>query len=95
MDTCVAKVLAVKFPTAIDRNRISYTHLQKVYDISDVKTIKSLLEDLLFDGGYFRYDYCLVYHGNKYYVIDPVDHIKRIYSRKEIFYHPLFNLLTK
>jgi hypothetical protein len=41
----------------------------------------------------FRYNYCLIKHNSKLYVIEPSDYEKNLYSRKCVDYHPLSHLI--
>jgi hypothetical protein len=91
----MTKILAVKWPTSTDRVRSNTQHLQEVVDVQDVNTIKNLIGELLFNvNTLFRYNYCLIHHDNKMYVIEPNDYDKNTYCRKEISWHPLSHLLN-
>lgn len=89
------KLLAVKYPTALDRAKNNLDNLYKLVDVVDVNSIKNLIGELLFDNRWNQYNYCIIQHNNKYYVIDPLDYDKRTYSRKEVNpeFHPLSHLL--
>ena len=70
----MTKVLAVKYPSSVDRVRQSFDHLRQVFDVPDVSTIKDMFGQLLFnDSQLYRYNYCLVRFDNKLYVVEPVD----------------------
>lgn len=88
------KLLAVRYPTSVDRVRGSLDHLRKVIEVDDVSTIKSTIGELLFNvNTLFRYNYCLISHNDKLYVIEPIDYDKNLYSRKSVDYHPLSHLI--
>lgn len=88
------KLLAVRYPTSVDRVRGSLDHLRKVIEVNDVSTIKSTIGELLFNvNTLFRYNYCLINHNDKLYVIEPMDYEKNVYSRKEVAAHPLSQLI--
>jgi len=90
----MTKLLAVKYPSSVDRVRQSFDHLRQVFDVSDVNTIKDMFGQLLFnDSALYRYNYCLVRFDNKLFVIEPVDLVKCTYVRRPIQYHPLSYLL--
>jgi len=56
----MTKVLAVKYPSSVDRVRQSFDHLRQVFDVPDVNTIKDMFGQLLFnDSQLYRYNYCL------------------------------------
>lgn len=88
------KVLAVRYPSSTDRARLNTDHLRTVVDVPDVSIIKEMFGELLFnDNMLFRYNYCLVKHEGKMYVIEPTDIEKRLYSRKSVDYHPLCDMI--
>lgn len=90
----MTKVLAVKYPSSVDRVRQSFDHLRQVFDVPDVSTIKDMFGSLLFnDSATFRYNYCLVKYNNELFVVEPVDLDKRTYVRKKVEYHPLSNMV--
>ena len=90
----MTKLLAVKYPSSVDRIKQSFDHLRQLFDVPDVSKIKDMFGDLLFnDNSLFRYSYCLVKFDDKIYVIEPVDLTNRTYVRKEIFYHPLQHMI--
>lgn len=90
----MTKLLAVKYPSSVDRARDSLDHLRKVIEVDDANTIKSLIGNLLFNvNTLFRYNYCLINHNNKLYVIEPHDYDRNVYSRKEVATHPLSHLI--
>jgi len=90
----MTKVLAVKYPSSVDRVRQSFDHLRQVFDVSDVNTIKEMFGSLLFDErSLYRYNYCLVKFDNKLYVVEPVDLAKCTYVRKQVEYHPLSHMI--
>jgi hypothetical protein len=90
----MTKLLAVRYPSSVDRVRSDTSHLRKVIDVEDANVIKNLIGELLFNvNTLFRYNYCLINHDNKLYVIEPVDYDKNTYSRKLVGYHPLSNLI--
>ena len=90
----MTKVLAVKYPSSVDRVRQSFDHLRQVFDVSDVNTIKEMFGSLLFDErSLYRYNYCLVKFDNKLYVVEPVDLVKCTYVRKQVEYHPLSHMI--
>ena len=90
----MTKILAVKYPTSTDRVRTTTDHLRTIIDVPDVTKIKELFGSLLFrDSQLYRYNYCLVKHDGKMYVIEPVDLEKCTYSRKQIEYHPFSNMI--
>jgi len=90
----MTKVLAVKYPSSVDRVKHSFNHLRRVFEVSDVSKIKDLFGTLLFDEkSLFRYNYCLVKFNDKMYVIEPVDLVKCTYVRKQVEYHPLSDMI--
>jgi len=90
----MTKVLAVKYPSSVDRVRQSFDHLRQVCDVPDVNTIKDMFGQLLFnDSQLYRYNYCLVRFDNKLYVVEPVDLAKCTYVRKHVEYHPLSHMI--
>jgi REP element-mobilizing transposase RayT len=90
----MTKILAVKYPSSTDRVRPNSDHLHTVIDVPDVSKIKELFGSLLFrDSELYRYNYCLVKHEGKMYVIEPTDIEKRLYSRKSVDYHPLCDMI--
>lgn len=90
----MTKVLAVKYPSSVDRVRQNLDHLRQVFEVPDISTIKELFASLMFnDSSTFRYSYCLVRFDNKLYVIEPVDLVKRTYVRRPIEYHPLSDMI--
>ena len=90
----MTKILAVKYPTSTDRVRTTTDHLRTVIDVPDVNKIKDMFASLLFhESAFFRYNYCLVKHEDKMYVIEPVDLEKCTYSRKQVEYHPFSNMI--
>lgn len=90
----MTKVLAVKYPSSVDRVRQTFDHLRQVFDVSDVSKIKDLFGQLLFDDNQlYRYNYCLVRFDNKLYVVEPVDLAKCTYVRKHVEYHPLSHMI--
>lgn len=90
----MTKVLAVKYPSSVDRVRQSFDHLRQVFDVPDVSTIKDMFGQLLFnDSQLYRYNYCLVRFDNKLYVVEPVDLAKCTYVRKHVEYHPLSHMI--
>jgi hypothetical protein len=51
----MTKVLAVKYPSSVDRVRQSFDHLRQVFDVPDVSTIKDMFGSLLFnDSALYR-----------------------------------------
>jgi hypothetical protein len=85
----MTKVLAVKYPSSVDRVRQSFDHLRQVFDVPDVSKIKDMFGSLLFnDSDLYRYNYCLVR-----FVIEPVDLAKCTYARKAVVYHPLQHMI--
>lgn len=90
----MTKVLAVKYPSSVDRVKQSFDHLRQVFEVPDIAKIKDLFSTLLFDeSALFRYNYCLVRFDNKLYVIEPVDLAKCTYVRKQVELHPFSHLL--
>lgn len=90
----MTKVLAVRYPSSVDRVRQSFDHLRQVFEVPDVNKIKDLFGTLLFgDNALFRYNYCLVRFDNKLYVIEPVDLVKCTYVRKAVDYHPFSDMI--
>lgn len=90
----MTKVLAVKYPSSVDRVKHSFNHLRRVFEVSDVSKIKDLFGTLLFDEkSLFRYNYCLVKFNDKMYVIEPIDLVKCTYVRKQVEYHPLSDMI--
>lgn len=90
----MTKVLAVKYPSSVDRVKQSFDHLRQVFEVPDVSKIKDMFATLLFDEStLFRYNYCLVKYNNELFVVEPVDLDKRIYVRKKVEYHPLQNMV--
>jgi hypothetical protein len=90
----MTKLLAVRYPSSVDRVRGDTDHLRKIVDIEDVNIIKNLIGELLFNiNNLFRYNYCLIKHDNKLYVIEPTDYEKNTYSRKLVGYHPMSHML--
>ena len=90
----MTKVLAVRYPSSVDRVRSDTNHLRKVIDVEDANIIKNLIGELLFNvNELFRYNYCLINHDNKLYVIEATDYDKNLYSRKQVGYHPLSHLI--
>lgn len=90
----MTKVLAVKYPSSVDRVRQSFDHLRQVFDVSDVSTIKDMFGSLLFnDSALYRYNYCLVKYNNELFIIEPVDLSKCTYVRKKIEFHPLQHMV--
>jgi len=90
----MTKVLAVKYPSSVDRVRQTFDHLRQVFDVSDATKIKELFGQLLFDDNQlYRYNYCLVRFDNKLYVVEPVDLAKCTYVRKQVEYHPLSHMI--
>ena len=90
----MTKVLAVKYPSSVDRVRQNLDHLRQVFEVPDINTIKELFASLMFDdSSTFRYNYCLVRFDNKLYVIEPVDLAKCTYVRKQVEYHPLQHMI--
>ena len=88
------KVLAIKYPSSVDRNRGDLNHLRSLTEVEETN-VKQLFGELLFHpNSLFRYNYCLVLFDNRMFVIEPVDFDKHLYVRKEVFYHPLSQLLT-
>ena len=83
------KILAVRYPSSVDRIRQSLDHLRQVFEVEALK-VKEEIGNLLFhESEFFRYNYLLVKYDNKLYVIEAMDINKRIYSRKQVEYHPL------
>ena len=75
----MTKVLAVKYPSSVDRVRQSFDHLRQLFDVPDVSKIKDMFGSLLFnDSDLYRYNYCLV---------------KCTYVRKAVEYHPLQHMI--
>ena len=90
----MTKVLAVKYPSSVDRVRQSFDHLRQVFDVPDVSTIKDMFGSLLFnDSALYRYNYCLVKYNNELFIVEPIDLVKQTYVRKKIEYHPLQNMV--
>lgn len=90
----MTKLLAVRYPSSVDRVRPGLDHLTKVIEVEDANTIKDLIGELLFNiNTLFRYNYCFIKHNNKMYVIEPSDYDKNLYSRKSVDYHPLSHLI--
>jgi hypothetical protein len=90
----MTKLLAVRYPSSVDRVRSGLNHLNKVIEVEDANTIKNLIGELLFNiNTLFRYNYCLIKHNNKLYVIEATDYDKNLYSRKSVDYHPLSHLI--
>lgn len=92
----MTKLLAVRYPSSVDRVRPGLDHLTKVIEVEDANTIKDVIGELLFNNNMnvlFRYNYCLIKHNNKMYVIEPSDYDKNLYSRKSVDYHPLSHLI--
>lgn len=88
------KLLAVRFPSSVDRVRSDTNHLRKLVEVNDPTTVKTLIGELLFNvNTLFRYNYCLISHDNKLYVIEPVDYDQNTYARKLVNYHPLSHLV--
>lgn len=88
------KVLAVRYPSSVDRVKSGLDHLKKVFDVEDASKVKDLIGELLFNiNTLFRYNYCLIKHDNKLYVIEATDYDKNLYSRKSVDYHPLSHLI--
>lgn len=90
----MTKVLALRYPASVDRINVKLDHLNKVFDVEDATKVKDLIGELLFNiNMMFRYNYCLIKHDNKLYVIEPSDYDKNLYSRKLVNYHPLSHLI--
>ena len=90
----MTKVLAVRYPSSVDRVKQTVDHLRQVFEVPDVNKIKDLFGTLLFgDNALFRYNYCLVRFDNKLYVIEPVDLVKCTYVRKAVDYHPFSDMI--
>ena len=87
-------MLAVRYPSSVDRVRQSFDHLRQVFDVPDVSKIKDMFGSLLFnDSDLYRYNYCLVRFDDKLFVIEPVDLAKCTYARKAVVYHPLQHMI--
>lgn len=90
----MTKVLAVKYPSSVDRVKSNTDHLHSVYDVED-SDVKVKLGELLFNlNSLFRYNYCLIKYSQRLFVIEATDYDKNIYSRKEVSYHPLAHMLV-
>ena len=90
----MTKVLAVKYPSSVDRVRQSFDHLRQVFDVPDVNTIKDMFGQLLFnDSQLYRYNYCLVKYNNELFIVEPIDLVKCTYVRKHVEYHPLSHMI--
>ena len=90
----MTKVLAVRYPSSVDRVRNDTQHLRRVIEIENANDVKNSIMEILFSvNTLFRYNYCLINHDNKLYVIEPVDYDKHIYSRKLVGYHPMSHML--
>ena len=91
----ITKVLAVRYPSSVDRVKSNTDHLHTVREVEDVSKIKELFGELLFnDNALYRYNYCMVKHDGRYFIIEATDYEKRTYCRKEISYSPLTHLLA-
>ena len=52
----MTKLLAVKYPSSVDRIKQSFDHLRQLFDVPDVSKIKDMFGDLLFnDNSLFVY----------------------------------------
>jgi hypothetical protein len=90
----MTKVLAVKYPSSVDRVRQSFDHLRQVFDVPDVTKIKEMFGSLLFDErSLYRYNYCLVKYNNELFIVEPIDLAKCTYVRKQVEYHPLSHMI--
>jgi hypothetical protein len=90
----MTKLLAVKYPSSVDRVKQNFDHLRQLFDVPDVAKIKDMFGTLLFnDSSLFRYSYCLVKFDDKIYVIEPVDLVRCTYVRTQIQYHPLQHMI--
>ena len=91
----ITQILAIRYPSSVDRVRSNTDHLCKVIDVVNVSQIKQHIVDLLFDAnGLFNYNYCVIKHDGKLYVVEAVDAQNQSYERRTINYHPLMHMFS-
>ena len=90
----MTSILAIKYPTSVDRNN-SNNNLTKKITVIDNNFVKYHIGQLLFNIDKSQnYNYCLIRFDNKLYVVEPKDAQHNIYTRTQISYHPLANQLN-
>lgn len=94
----MTSILAIKYPTSVDRNN-SNNNLTKKITVIDNNFVKYHIGQLLFNIDKSQnYNYCLIRFDNKLYVVEPKDthtqHNIYTYTRTQISYHPLANQLN-
>lgn len=80
------KLLAFKYPTVIDVD--TQRKIKPIHFSTNTQNIQELIKKLLFEN---KFNYLLIGLDNKLYICECVDSKNKLYSRREIFYHPYQN----
>lgn len=92
MNHVTIKVLAVRYPSAVDRVKDTLDHLRKVVDVHPDQ-LKQNIRDLLFgEDALFNYNYLLYKVNDELFHVEPIDIQRRLIARKKINYHPCMYL---
>ena len=80
------KLLAFKYPTVIDVD--TKRKVKPIIFGTNAQNIQELIKKLLFED---KFNYLLIGLDNKLYICEVVDSKKKLYSRREVSYHPYAN----